>query len=235
MQDNAGRMSVALTDDELDHLCKFIGYGSLTAETWFLGMEEAGAGEAALRTRANFDIVEDCADAHLALGIIKHHWGPRAIQSTWRGMCYVMLALDDRCTTREDIRRYQAENLGRRSGSTLLVELMPIPRPRLGWWEYDHLIPQFSSVENYIEKIKPWRISYIRNLYLQQRPGLVIAYGKKYWQDFASIFNKMTFQQEGHFMIGRERESLVVFTDHFTSRTMNKQWGQLVETIQRHR
>jgi hypothetical protein len=235
MKDNDGWRLVALTDDEFNHLCRFIGYGNLAAPTWFLGMEEAGAGGAALRTRVNFDSVEDCADAHLALGITKHHWGSRTIQSTWRGMCYVMLALDNRSKGREDIRRYQAEMLGRNTGSTLLVELMPIPRPRLGWWEYGGLIPQFSSAESYVYEVKPWRIQYIRNLYLQRRPSLVIAYGKKYWQDYASIFNGVEFQREGHFMIGRNRDSLIVFTDHFTSRTMNKQWDYLVEAIQRHR
>ncbi len=42
-------MGSPLTDSELDHLLNFIGYGTLDADVWFLGMEEAGGGEANIR------------------------------------------------------------------------------------------------------------------------------------------------------------------------------------------
>ena len=38
-------MMEPLTDAELDQLLDFIGYGSLDADVWFLGMEEAGGDE----------------------------------------------------------------------------------------------------------------------------------------------------------------------------------------------
>jgi hypothetical protein len=34
----------------------------------------------------------------------------------------------------ESIRTYQAEELGRHGGSSLLYELMPIPKPNIGSW-----------------------------------------------------------------------------------------------------
>jgi len=69
------KMSTRLTDQELFHLLEFIGYGTLDADVWFLGMEEAGGGEDNLRKRLKFKRVEDCAEGHKILGIEKHRWG----------------------------------------------------------------------------------------------------------------------------------------------------------------
>jgi hypothetical protein len=38
-------MTEPVTDSELSHLLNFIGYGTLDADVWFLGMEEAGGDE----------------------------------------------------------------------------------------------------------------------------------------------------------------------------------------------
>ena len=112
-------------------------------------MEEAGGGEANIRARLKFRPVEDNAKAHKMLGVTYLHWGRKKIQRTWRGMCYIMLRLKGQEPTRESIRKYQAEKLGRSSGDTLLTELMPIPKPKVKLWDYDELIPQFASREEY--------------------------------------------------------------------------------------
>ena len=67
-------MTTPLSDAELDHLLGFIGYRTLDADDWFLGMEEAGGGEANLRTRLKFRKVEDNAEAHRKLGVPHLHW-----------------------------------------------------------------------------------------------------------------------------------------------------------------
>jgi len=38
-------MTKPLTDTELDYLLNFIGNGTLGADVWFLGIEEAGGGD----------------------------------------------------------------------------------------------------------------------------------------------------------------------------------------------
>ena len=153
-----------LTDTELDILLNFVGYGRFDAKVWFIGMEEAGGGEDNIRKRLLFRQVEDCAEAHKILGIPKHHWGKKIIQPTWRGMCYVMLRLEGKAANRESIRNYQADSLGRSNGSTLLCELMPIPKPNIGGWGYEDLIPQFKSRKDYYKVVKPMRIELLRNL-----------------------------------------------------------------------
>lgn len=92
-------MTTSITDSELEHLLNFIGYGKLNADVWFLGMEEAGGGEANIRARLKFHKVEDCAQAHKFLGITKHHAGKKVIQRTWWGMCYIMLRLPEKLPT----------------------------------------------------------------------------------------------------------------------------------------
>ncbi len=124
-------MTKTLTDTGLEHLLTFIGYGTLDADIWFLGMEEAGGGETNIRTRLKFHPVMDNAEAHKMFGVTYLHWGKRKIQRTWRGMCYIMLCLEGNEPTAENIRAYQAEKLGRYGGNTLLTELMPIPKPKV--------------------------------------------------------------------------------------------------------
>ena len=154
----------ALTDNELEHLHNFVGYGKLNADVWFLGMEEAGGGEDNIRARLKFKQVEDCAEAHKILGITKHHDGKKIIQRTWRGMCCIMLGLEGKETDTESIRNYQADYLGRFQGNSLLCELMPIPKPRINDWGYESLIPQFTSPEEYYRVVKPRRIKYLQDL-----------------------------------------------------------------------
>jgi len=224
-------MTKSLTNSELDHLFNFIGYGRLEADVWFIGMEEAGGGEDNLRKRLKFRQVEDCAEAHKILGITKHHWGKKTIQRTWWGMCYVMLSLEGKETDTESIRNYQAENLGRFNGSTLLCEMMPIPKHNVGSWGHEELIPQFDSREDYYRVVKPKRIRFLRYLLREHHPKIVICYGKKYWSDFQELFEGICFQSKGQFKVGKGHGMTVVLTDHFTSRTMNGKFDKVVKLI----
>lgn len=222
-------MSAALTNNELEQLLNFVGYGKLTAKVWFLGMEEAGGGESNIRARLRFQPVEDCANAHRILEITKHHCGKPVIQRTWRGMCYIMLRLDGKEPTRESIRNYQANCLGRDDGSSLLCELMPIPKPSLNDWGYEALIPQFSSCNEYYRRVKPRRIEYLHRLLSEQKPELVVCYGKKYWQEYKELFAGLTFVAAGRFLVARATGQVVVLTDHFAARTMNGKFDEVVD------
>jgi hypothetical protein len=220
-----------ITDQQLEHLLSFIGFGRLEADTWFLGMEEGGGGEENIRTRLKFEVVEDNMHAHELLGIHDWHWGKRKIQPTWRGMCYLMLRLNGEIPDREKIRTYQAEELGRSHGDTFLCELMPLPKTSLSEWEYKTLFPQFHSPEEYYKRIKPRRIQMYRKLVKQYHPKRIVAYGKHYWEDYQSIFKGTTFRPTGKFLCAESDGSMVVLTAHFTARTMNHQWDTLAELI----
>ncbi len=223
-----------LTDKELRRLSKFIGYGTLHADIWFLGMEEGGGGPDNIHRRLKFGRVEDSAAAHKILGIEEYHWGKKKIQRTWRGMCFIMLGLDGKKITQENIRHYQAESLGRLCGRTLLTELMPIPKPKIDYWKYNNLIPQFASSKEYYSSIKPNRIRYLRRLIKKYNPRVVVCYGKKYWPDYKEIFDDLTFKMKGQFELAQENDIIVIFTHHFTSRAMNGKFGDVVSIIKAH-
>lgn len=221
-----------LTDAELSQLLNFVGYGRLNAPVWFLGMEEAGGGEDNLRKRLSFLAVDDCALAHQKLGITKHHWDKRTIQPTWRGMCCIMLELENRQATRENIRSYQADKLGRFQGNTLLTELMPIPKPSAHKWEYQDLIPQYKDLADYHAIVKPLRTKLLRGLVNEYKPVVLISYGKSYWSDYKDLFQSSSFSPNDSFEVGQSNETMVILTDHFTSRTMNNKWHNIVSLIQ---
>jgi hypothetical protein len=224
-------MIKALTDRELEHLLNFIGYGRLDADVWFLGMEEAGGGEANIRTRLRFRPIEDNAEAHRMFGVTYLHWGKRKIQRTWRGMCCIMLRLEGKEPTTENIRNYQAEKLGRYGGNTLLTELMPIPKPKVHTWDYKELIPQFASREEYHRVVKPRRIEMLRGLFEEYKPRVVIGYGKAFWNDYRELFEGVEFKQEGQFQTSLYRDTMVILTRHFTARTMNGRFDDVASII----
>ena len=224
-------LTTGITEHELEHLLNFVGYGKLNAEVWFLGMEEAGGGESNIRSRLKFRQVEDCAEAHSILGITKHHSGRKIIQRTWRGMCYIMLRLEGKEVDTESIRNYQADYLGRFQGTSLLCELFPIPKPSINDWGYENLFPQYSSREEYYRIVKPRRVKYLQNLVSDYRPKTVIGYGKNYWEDYQELFPNLKFSKSGQFLVARDKDFVVVLTDHFTARTMNGKLDEVVSII----
>lgn len=217
----------ALTDAELLHLEQFIGYGNLDADVWWLGMEE-GMGrdddpERNLRARLQNNEVEDLYYTHKRDGVTKFHEGKRVSQPTWWVMCEVMLGIAGSEVSREAKRTYQAERLGRHNDETLLLELMPIPKPDLSSWGYEELIPQYSSRENYYRSVLPSRISLIRALIERHQPKLVIGYGKGYWDHYQRLFGDMPLRPHplnDEFKYGRGATS-VILMPHPTSWNLN--------------
>jgi len=165
------------------------------------------------------------------LGVTHLHWGRKKIQRTWRGMCYIMLRLEGQEPTRKNIRTYQGEKLGRFGGNTLLTELMPIPKPKVSRWDYDELIPQFETREEYYRVVKPRRIKYLRAVLKENRPKVVVCYGKAFWSDYQKLFEGTVFGREGQFQTAFFGKTSVVLTDHFAARSMNGRFDDVVETI----
>lgn len=217
----------ALNDSELEHIESFIGYGNLKAPVWWLGMEEGMAKnddpESNLRARLQNREVEDLYHVLKRDGVTKYHEGNRVAQPTWWPMCEVMLSIANKQTGIDSKRAYQAEQLGRHNDETLLVELMPIPKPALSSWGYEHLIPQYQSRDHYYRSVMPRRITMIGNLIEKHRPGLVVAYGKAYWDHYRRLFRDMEFKPHplsAEFQYGRGRVSGLLIP-HTTSRNMN--------------
>jgi hypothetical protein len=59
----------------------------------------------------------------------------------------------------------------------------------------------------------------------------VVGYGKKYWQDYQELFPSSIFLKNGQFLVARDEKLVVVLTDHFTARTMNGKFDEVVSII----
>lgn len=222
-----------LSDDDLNKLIDFYGYGSLGANVWFVGMEEGGGGEENLLRRLQFNQVEDCREAMKKLEIYDWHWGSQKIQSTWRGMCCIMLALANVPISRDTIRNYQVEKLGRADGKTLLAELMPLPKPNLKSWNYCNVLPQFKDSHQYYSTVMPKRIKMFQHLLSQYFPTNIICYGKRYWPQFKEIFPLLEFRtmDNGLFHFAQNGKSNIFLTDHFTARSMNDGLSIIIKSV----
>lgn len=217
-----------IKDAQLNRLKKFIGYGNLDAPVWFVGMEEKGS-EKTFAARLKFKKTVDLAYAHRKTHVSEHHTDMQKIQRTWRGMCVVMLVCDGKKPTRENIRKYQSEKLGRSKGKTLLTELFPIPKKKVTEWEYKKTIPQFNDLDDYQNKTLPDRIKLLRRIFKRNSPQIVICYGRRFWKYFREIFREAKFTRDrvGQFERAEIGETLIILCHHLTSRTMNKKIKKL--------
>ena len=62
--------------------------------------------------------------------------------------------------------------------------------------------------------------------------SVVIGYGKQYWDEYASLFPGLAFGEVNSFAVATTETSIVVLTDHFTARTMNNRFQDVVALIQ---
>ena len=215
-------LNKALTDNELEHLQNFIGYGRLDADIWFLGFEEAGGDVNKLRDRLKFQQVEDCAEAQNILDLTPQQFGEENLQGAWRGMCEIMLKLDNKKrTSAEEIQNYQIEQLGRSNGSTLLCELMPIPVSGASAWGYEAVIPQYASRAEYYAAVKPLRMELFTQLIRQHLPKLIIGYGQSAWPEYEQLFADFKLTESGQFMLGWDANTVVILSDHFSAEALN--------------
>jgi len=208
-------MNHQITDEQLELLEGFIGYGKPNAKIIFLGIEERGSGYENLAIRfkmKNYKFL-DCKRFHLDNLPNSHLHNedkkfPVDFQPVWRYMSYFML----RCKgfekgelmakNRQLLREYQNNNLGTldESGETLLTELFPIPCDKDALWgtenePYIHMIPQYKSKEDYRKTVLPKRKKIFEDLINSKEfsASVIICYGtgkkKSYWKEYEDFFS----------------------------------------------
>ena len=212
-----------LTELQLKSLMSFVGYGSLEAPIWFIGLEEAGGGEERLRTRSSFDAVMDIEKAHVLIGETSN-FGPTAEQQrTWWNMCELMLILAG-TPEPSPVERlsYQTQRLGRLDGETLLLEVMPFPCPSLSDWNYPNVLPQYRSREECHSDLRPQRLSFLRRLVEVHEPKVVITYGGNDKQPFRNLFTDWSIQRGALFDVGMRGNTLIILSKHFIYRSSRK-------------
>ena len=178
----------------------FLGYGDLTADTWFIGMEEGGGKNLEdVQTRImtwaerGRHILEDCAEYHHAIGA-GHLFTPpvRAAQRTWDWLMRTQLISEGKAHDISAAKVMQGERWLRHGSKTCGLELLPLPSPKTKDWAYEDFTrdPILRSRESYREKMLPMRINAIKNAIDEYEPRSVVFYSKtylKYWQKIVGV------------------------------------------------
>src|SRR6184192_195563 len=152
------RMSLLDDDAVATFIETFYGYGNWSAPVWFVGMEEGGGGtpeEIAKRIAAweqrGRNELEDLVEYHHAIGVTRHFGGQPKLQSTWAKLIRILWAMRGQTPTNDDLRRVQADRFGRRNSDTALLEMLPLPSPRMKQWRHAQLttIPYLATRKAY--------------------------------------------------------------------------------------
>jgi hypothetical protein len=184
-----------------DFMQRFYGYGSWDAPLWFVGMEEGGGStleeiECRLDAWDGSDDLADLKDFHAHLGGTNWFSSRPKIQSTWGKLIRVALAYEGRTADRESVRNYQRDELGRKTGRTALLELLPLASPSTSHWIYGSVnLPILKDRTVYRDAMIPFRTGAIRRRLEQHRPRVVLFYGLAYRGHWEAIAEH-PFQQE---------------------------------------
>jgi hypothetical protein len=167
----------------------FYGYGNFEGEYWFVGMEEGG-GNSFHEVNQRFEIWDslgrgellDVAQFHLKLGMPEFFTEPVKLQSTWNKVIRIVLSAEGEKVSLSSVRKYQRDDLGRKSGNSCLIELLPLPSPSTKKWLYaEHTdLPFLRNREAYRDYAIPWRIVRIREGIEKYCPRAVVFYGMVY-------------------------------------------------------
>ncbi len=195
----------------------FIGYGRLDALVWFVGMEEGAASDG-----VEADLVRRSAYATThELGAFE---GSRGDQTptvrTWRPMSHIMLVRDGQSSTAPTRKKYQNALLGKAKGSTLLVELLPYPHRSTNDWD-EIFLSRYPSRSAYQTDMIEHRIELLRSILNDQRPELVVAYGKAHWGSYKKLFPNTSWLTDHPFQVGVSSKTRIVLSPHFASRQLN--------------
>lgn len=178
----------------------FMGYGDFNADTWFIGMEEAGGDSLEnIQTRIGTweerggRVLEDCAEYHHAIGAGNLFTPPvRAAQRTWDWLIRAQLKSEGKGHDSSASKIMQGERWLRIGSKTCGIELLPLPSPKTKVWYYNQFStdPILQSRDSYKKAMLPTRITAIKNAIEAHKPRNVVFYSKKYlahWQQIAVV------------------------------------------------
>ncbi len=192
--------SVILEPDLIrSRINNFWGYGNLSSDVWFVGMEEGLESDATLAHLAErFRVAHGKHTTDMRRGMENVYGHERwfnanaLVQPTWKYPIALYLYLKlGRAPMKEEIREHQAFVLGdSEAKETMTVELMPLPSNKAHerTWLYGALgIPGLSTRSEYLATYKPERVRKLRELLHTYKPKLAIFYSLMYLPDWTEV------------------------------------------------
>ncbi|NLB17224.1 MAG: hypothetical protein GX825_00440 [Syntrophomonadaceae bacterium] len=214
-----------LDDTILKHfMSTFYGSGNYKGDYWFIGMEEGGGldlNQVTKRIDAWSELGQnelvDIYQFHLKIGFPEYFTNPVRLQKTWAQQARILLSSQGLQSSTEDVRIYQRDQIGRISGDTCLLELLPLPSPSLNTWNYNSWssLPFLKDRNVYRDYCIPWRTKHLQLRIMQHKPKVVVFMGQvysTYWQTIAG--QHLDFVDIGGFQADNFAGTLYVITKH---------------------
>lgn len=174
-----------------------LGYGTLDAPFWFIGMEESCAAApgdelAEMSTRLRGGATEDLAEVLRRLSPRYDGLLTSRLQPTWRRLLRILFAAQGEETpTDSQLLDHQSNRLGRATGETFLAEFFPLPSPKRGVWNFDRLSrrPDLRTRAVYERTWEAARADLLRAAIRRARPRWVVAYGspREFWPRYRRV------------------------------------------------
>lgn len=225
-----------------ERIKNFWGYGNLTSDVWFVGMEE-GYNESneilferfkATAHAAVFDIYEDL---RVDPGHVYWFEENAPTQPTYRPLIFIHRYLQTRAEpTLEEVREYQIRKFGRKTADHAVLELMPLPSKSIkesDWLYADSGVEGLSSRKEYLATYKPQRVRELHVLIQTHKPKLVLFYSRGYlpdWQQIAGAPFEEVIPKKLH--TAKDHGTLYAVVPHATSFGMSKNdWCDIAKCL----
>jgi hypothetical protein len=177
----------------------FYGFGTYSANYWFIGMEEGGGNtieaiEKQLyiwekhQRKELLDVIQFARE----MNITDWYGEKPKLQPTWKHLIRIFLTAKGKNYDNEVMREYQKNYWGTETGETCLLELLPLPSPNTSSWIYKDIssIPYLKSRKIYQETVTSSRIKHLQQRIKNYQPKAVIFYGsvyENYWKKIIGI------------------------------------------------
>jgi len=221
-------MTTSLNDTLLQHfISTFYGSGNYSGKYWFIGMEEGGGNtleQVTKRLNAWIDLgkteLVDIYQFHLKIDYPQYFQDPVKLQKTWMQQARIMLSSKGLPSTTDYVRAYQRDQIGRKTGDTCLLELLPLPSPNVNNWNYNLWsgLPFLRDRQTYRENCVSWRAEHIRSRIKEYKPKAVVFMGQVYSDYWHTISGRnLIFTDKGGFWAGSSEGTTYIITKHPTA------------------
>lgn len=186
-------------DDLLDDFARnFFGYGDRCAAYWLIGIGEGGGCtrpevQRRLLTweRRGRRPIEDAREFHEAAQIEGPFDAHPKINPTWGKLIHLLQSINGVSPDRDQVRHFQAHQLGRPGGTNCLLEIGPLPSPRTQRknWHFDEwtnlhwMATPDACFSHYVSE----RAATIKAWVDQYKPAVVVFYSdgpayQRWWE-----------------------------------------------------
>lgn len=219
---------------------KFLGYGNLDSDIWFIGMEEGFDGNLAdLENKFNRTKDKSVIDLQDGMTDVQGHmnWlSPNSnIQRTWGKLIRILLTLkSNEKVTNDRIKEFQKKEFCRSNSNHCNLEFMPLPcrsTKNKDWFYNKFEIDYLKTRKKYLDKITPLRIKLFQKLIKKYKPKIIICYSFDYLKNWKNIIG-CDLSEEKNFHHCRKDKTDFFVIPHPTARgKTNNHWDEIAQNI----